>query len=334
MKVIIPLAGLGTRMRPYTWSRAKALLHVAGNTVIGHLLELMSPITTEEVIFVVGYKGDQIEAWIREHYPHLDSRFVTQEDQLGQAHALWLCREFMDEGELVIAFGDGIVQARYAALPDPEADVVTLVEEVENPRKFGVVAADEAGWVTEIIEKPDHDRYRQAIAGIHWFRHGRILRHALDTVIREDRQTKGEYYLVDAYHVLMEQGVKIRAKEVEFWLDAGNPENILNSNRRLLGMGYNSSPDAIDRSYAEDFTVLPPVFLHDDAVIDSCVIGPYVSVGAGAVLKNSVIRNSVIDAGAQVENCVLDGALVGENARLTGRTKAMFVGDDSRVAVG
>ena len=142
MKVIIPLAGFGTRMRPHTWSRAKPLLNVAGNTIIGHLLNLMAEITTEEVIFVVGYKGDEIEAWIREHYPHLDAHFVVQEEALGQAHAIWMCRDFLDEGEVLIAFGDGIVDAKYMEIAEPGVDGVILVQEMEDPRTFGVVVAD------------------------------------------------------------------------------------------------------------------------------------------------------------------------------------------------
>jgi glucose-1-phosphate thymidylyltransferase len=333
MKVLIPLAGFGKRMRPYTWSRAKPLLQVAGKTVIGHLLDSMSDLTTEEVIFVVGYKGDQVKNWISEHYPHLDSHFVVQEELLGQAHALWLCRDFMDEGELVIVFGDGIVGTRYNELADPSVDVVMLVQEVEDPRKFGVVATDEGGFVTQLIEKPDHDRYRQAIAGVHWFKHGRLIREALDKVIADGRMTKGEYYLADAYQVLLEQAAKIRAKEVVFWLDAGNPENILDTNERLLSLGYGSD-DAIDRSYAEDFTVLPPVFIHDDAEVDSCVIGPYVTIGPQAKVKNSIIKNSIIDAGAIIKDCHLDGALIGENTKVTGRRKSLFLGDDSIVDIG
>jgi glucose-1-phosphate thymidylyltransferase len=333
MKVIIPLAGFGKRMRPYTWSRAKPLLHMAGKTVIGHLLDYMDEITTEEVIFVVGYKGEQIEAWIREHYPHLDSHFVLQEELLGQAHALWLCRDFMDEAELVVAFGDGIVGTRYPEIGDGTADVVMLVQQVADPRKFGVVATDEQGFVTELIEKPDHDRYRQAIAGIHWFRHGRTLRHALDTIIQQKRMTKGEYYLADAYQVLLEEGVKVRAKETVFWLDAGNPENVLDTNERLLSLGYGSK-DAIERSYAEDFTVLPPVFIHETAVIDSSVIGPYVSIGPGANIQNCIIKNSIIDTGAQLENCLLDAALIGENTKVTGKRTRLFLGDDSIVEIG
>lgn len=333
MKVIVPLAGLGTRMRPYTWSRAKPLLHVAGKTVIGHLLDYMRDITTEEVIFIVGYKGEQVKAWIQTHYAHLDSHFVVQEQLLGQAHALWLCRDYMDEGELVVAFGDGIVGTRYNELADAEADVVMLVQAVADPRNFGVVATDEHGFVKELIEKPDHDRYRQAIAGIHWFRHGRLLRQALDTVIQEGRQTQGEFYLADAYQVLLEQGLKVRAKEVVFWLDAGNPENILDTNQRLLSLGYGSA-NAIDRSYGGDFTVLPPVFLHEEAEVDGSVIGPYVSIGPGAVIQNCIIKNSIIDAGARLENCLLDGALIGENSKVSGKRTSLFLGDDSIVDIG
>jgi glucose-1-phosphate thymidylyltransferase len=333
MKVIIPLAGFGTRMRPHTWSRAKPLLNVAGNTIIGHLLNLMADITTEEVIFVVGYKGDEIEAWIREHYPHLNAHFVVQEEALGQAHAIWMCRDFLDEGEVLVAFGDGIVDARYTEIAEPGVDGVILVQEMEDPRTFGVVVTDENDVVHDFIEKPSTMEHKQVLAGIYWFKNGRTLHNAIQTIIEQDRRTKGEFYLVDAYHVMLEQGAVIKAKPTVFWLDAGKPDFMLSTNQKLLALGYGTD-DAIDRSYAEDFTALPPVFLHETAVIDQCVIGPFVSIEAGATVKNSVIRNSIIDAGAYIENCVLDGALIGENARIIGQPKAMFIGDNSNVEVG
>jgi glucose-1-phosphate thymidylyltransferase len=333
LKIIIPLAGYGTRMRPFTWSRPKALLNVAGNTVIGHLMNLMSAVTEREeseVIFVVGYKGEEIEAWIREGYPQLNVHFVVQEEALGQAHAIWLCRDFMDENEVLIAFGDGIVDADYEDIPEPSVNGVCLVQPVEDPRKFGVVAVNEAGFITDFIEKPATMEHKLAIAGIYWFSDGRQLRQALDTVIREKRQTKGEYYLADAYQVLLQQGARIITKPTRFWLDAGNPENVLHSNARLLSLGYGTS-DVIERSYAEDFTVLPPVFLHESAVVDSSVIGPYASIEANVTIRNAIVRNSIVDAGAHVESCILDGALIGENVRITGKSKSVFIGDDSIV---
>jgi glucose-1-phosphate thymidylyltransferase len=330
MKVIIPLAGFGARMRPHTWSRPKPLLQVAGHTVIGHLLDRLAPITNGEVVFVVGYKADEIEAWIRHHYPHLDSHFVIQEEALGQAHALWLCRDFLGEGEALVAFGDGIVDADYPAISDTEADGVCLVQEMEDPRKFGVVVTDEDNRITAFIEKPKTAEHKQVIAGIYWFRNGRVLRDALDTVIREKRMTKGEYYLADAYQVLLQQGTVLEAKPCHHWLDAGNPENILSTNARLLGIGFHSD-DLIERSYVEDFTALPPAYLHESARVDASVIGPYVSVGANVTIKNAIVRNSIIDEGAVIENCILDGALIGQRAHVHGQSLQMFVGDDSIV---
>ncbi|RMG90545.1 MAG: nucleotidyltransferase [Chloroflexi bacterium] len=317
-------------MRPLTWSRPKPLLSVAGHTVLGHLLDMMADITTDEVIFVVGYKGDEIEAWIKEYYPDLVSRFVLQPEALGQAHAIWQCRDYLDDSEVLIAFGDGVVEADYMSINHTDADAVCLVQEVDDPRKFGVVAVDDDGYVTEFIEKPDNMAHKLAIAGIYWFRNGRLLRQALEKVITDNRQTNGEFYLADAYQILLAQGVRIATKPVTLWLDAGNPENVLETNARLLSLGY-ASEDAIERSYAEDFTVLPPVFIHESAVVEAAVVGPYVNIEAGAVVRQAIIRNSIIEAGACVENCVLENAIVGRRAVVRGRFQSCFISDDSTV---
>ena len=333
MKVIILLAGYGTRLRPHTWSRPKPILRVAGNTVVGHLLDLLTDLTTEEVIFVVGYRGDQIEAWIRENYPHLDSRFVVQEQALGQAHAVWLCREYMDEGDVLLAFGDGIVEADYSNMADPSADGVFLVKEVEDPRRFGVSVLDEEGYIRDFIEKPPTMEHRLAIAGIYWFRNGRYLSEAVDRVIKSDRKTLGEYFMADAYQIMIEQGAKLRTMQVQQWADAGTREAILHTNQRLLGAGHGSQ-DALERGYADGFTVVPPVYIHPSADIEASVIGPYATIEANVKVRNSVIRDSIIDPGAEIRDAVLENALVGENADVTGHGKALFVGDNSSVDLG
>jgi glucose-1-phosphate thymidylyltransferase len=317
-------------MRPHTWSRAKPLLNVAGNTVIGHLLNHMSAITDQEVVFVVGAHGEAVQSWIHQRFPQLDAHFVIQKEPLGQAHALWLCRHFMDSEELLIAFGDGIVEADYVNIPDQEADVVCMVQQVEDPRTFGVAVVNEAGYVTQFIEKPESVEHKLAIAGIHWFRRGEILQNALQTVIREERMTKGEYYLTDAYDVLLENGTEVITKPVTFWVDAGKPNYMLEANAHLLSLGYGTD-DAIDRSYAEDFTVVPPVFIHESATVYGSVIGPYANIEANVSIRNSVVRNSLVDAGSHVEDCVLDGALIGENCKIIGQSLAPFVGDNSVV---
>jgi glucose-1-phosphate thymidylyltransferase len=328
MKVIILLAGYGTRMRPHTWSRPKPLLKVAGNTVVGHILDMMDKITTEEVIFVVGYKGDQIEAWIRENYPELDTHFVIQEEALGQAHAVWLCREFLQDGDVVVAFGDGIIEADYANFANSDLDAVLLVQEVEDPRRFGVAVLNEAGYVIDLIEKPPTKEHKLAIAGINWFRSGAQLYQAIDTILKEGRQTLGEYFMVDAYKVLLEQGAKMKTMLLNQWADAGTPQAILSTNARLLSAGF-ATTNALERGFEDGFTVLPPVYIHPEADIEAAVIGPYASIDKNVRIRNAVVRNSIVDPGAQIEDCILDESLIGENARVTGQCQALFVGDDS-----
>ncbi len=336
MKVIILLAGYGTRMRPHTWSRPKPLLKVAGNTVVGHLLDLMHEITTEEVIVVVGYRGEQIENWIRKNYPDLNVKFVVQEEAKGQAHAVWLCKEYLqDDGEVLVAFGDGVVEAAYTEIAEQgaDSDAVFLVKEVEDPRRFGVVVLNGDGYITEFIEKPPTMEHRLAIAGIYWFKSSVYLYRALDTIISEKRKTLGEYFMADAFQVMLEQDAKLRTMMVDQWADAGNPDAILQTNARLLAVGY-ASQDALERSYAEGFTVIPPVYIHPTADIDAAVIGPHASIDADVRITNAVVRNSIIDTGAEIDNCVLESALVGEKAKVSGRGKALFVGDNSFVDLG
>ncbi len=335
MKVIILLAGYGTRMRPHTWSRPKALMKVAGNTVIGHLLDEMQDVLTEEVIFVVGYRGEQIREWIDHHYPHLKTHYVFQETALGQAHAVYLCRSFLeDESDVVVAFGDGVVRANYAdfaATAGDDADAVFTTKTIDDPRPFGVTVKDEAGYVTQFIEKPDTTDNKECAVGINWFRSSRYLLTALETIIKENRQTKGEFYMADAYEVMLENNAKIRTMPVEYWLDAGKPGHILDSNRQLLGHGTGVTPNALERGYGEAFTVIPPVFIHESADIEASVIGPYTHIDANVTIRGSVIRNSIIDPGASVEDCVLDQALIGEQATVKGHSAGMFVGDKSTI---
>jgi glucose-1-phosphate thymidylyltransferase len=320
-------------MRPHTWSRPKPLLKVASNTVIGHILDQMREITTEEVIFVVGYGGDQIEQWIQENYSHLDTHFVVQEEALGQAHAVWLCRDYLDDGDVVVAFGDGIIEADYANLNKPAADAVFLVQEIEDARRFGVAVLNDDGYVVELIEKPPTTQHKLAIAGINWFRRGQQLFEATDTIIKSGRKTLGEYFMIDAYQVLLENGAKIRTEFLKQWEDAGTPQALLQTNARLLSAGY-ASYETLERAFAESFAVVPPVYVHPSAEISESVIGPYTSVEANAKITNSVIRNSIIDPGAVISNCVLENTLIGENAEVTGRAKALFVGDNSKVEIG
>jgi glucose-1-phosphate thymidylyltransferase len=218
-------------------------------------------------------------------------------------------------------------------MPNPEVDAVILVEKVEDPRRFGVAVLDEDGFITGFIEKPPTMEHKMAIAGINWFRSGRRLFEATDQILKHNRQTLGEFFMVDAYQVMLENGAKMRTMQLNQWADAGTPEAILETNSRMLAVGYGSY-EALERSFSENFTLIPPVYMHDSVIADASVIGPYVSIGPGVTLTNVVVRNSIIDQGAVLENCILDGALIGENAKVSGRAKSLFIGDNSTVDIG
>lgn len=323
MKIIIPLAGQGTRIRPLTFSRPRALLHVSGNTILGHSLNLMADLLEHEVIFVLGYKGEMVEEWVRENFPNLQATFVWQTGA-GQVDALCQCREFMTDEDLLVVSGDVIVQTRYQHIAETEADVVCLLDKVERKGTLGVAAVDAAHHIVQFTDDetmPDV----HTVAGIYWFRQGTILRDALASVMENGRTE-----LLDACKSLLAGGTAIEAKFAHFGIQVFDPLSLFHANERLLGLGYGTD-DIIDRSYAEDFTALPPVFVHDAAEIDSCVLGPYVSIGADAVVRNSIIRNSIIEEGAVVEDCLLDGAVVGRNGRVRGKFKSMIVSDESVV---
>lgn len=233
---------------------------------------------------------------------------------------------------MAVAFGDGIFDTDYKNLANPEADAVLLVQEVEDPRRFGVAVLDEEGYVTTLIEKSQTMEHRMGIAGVMWFRSGRMLYEAIDTIIRQNRQTLGEYFMVDAYQVMLEKGARFRTMNLSLWADAGTPQSLLETNAVLLSRGRDT-PGAVERGIWEGFVVIPPVYLHPAASIESAVIGPYVSVEASVKISNAVIRYSIIDAGAQLENCMLENSLIGENAQVCGRVNSIFVGDNSIVRV-
>ena len=323
MKIIIPLAGQGTRIRPLTFSRPRALLPVSGNRILGHSLNLMADLLEHEIIFVLGYKGEMVEAWVRENFPDLRATFVWQTG-VGQADALWQCRDFMTDEDVLVVSGDVIVQTRYLQIAETNADVVCLLDRAERIGTLGVATVDASNHITQFTDDETTPN-AHTVAGIYWFRHGSILRDALEVGM-----ANGRTELLDACKSLLAGGTAIEAKFAHFGIQVFDPLSLFHANERLLGLGYGSD-DAIDRSYAEDFTALPPVFVHDSAEVDSCVLGPYVSIGADAVVRNAIIRNSIIEEGAVVQDCLLDGAVVGRNGRVIGQFKSLFISDESSV---
>ncbi len=330
LKIIIPMAGFGTRLRPHTWSRPKPLLSAAGDTILGHVLKLLRTAPgaeNAEFVFIVGWLGDQVQAYMQAEYPKVHTHFVQQKELKGQSHAIAQAREYI-KGPTLIIFVDTVVETDFSKLDKEAADAVAWVKVVEDPRRFGVAELDPGGLVRGLIEKPSDMKNNLAVVGIYYFKRGEDLLAAVDEQMQKGVLTKNEFFLADAIDMMLKKGLKMRVQMVDEWLDAGLPETVLETNRRLLEKGRDNSSEARKRT---GVTIKPPVHIHPDATVENSTLGPYVSIGRGSVVRNSTIEDAVIEREAIIENCVLKSSLIGERSRVRGMKGKVNVGDDSQV---
>ncbi len=332
IKVVIPMAGLGTRLRPHTWSKPKQLVSVAGKAVLDHVLDTLSSLQAPqeiELVNIVGYLGDQISEHVRSHYPHLVAHFVIQEDPKGQSHAIKLAEKHLS-GPMLMVFADTLIKTDLSFLENETAEAVVWVKPVEDPRRFGVAELGDDGLVKRLIEKPKDLSNNLALVGFYFFKEAKDLLSAIDEQMARKHQLKGEYYLADAVNIMLERGLKMRAQIVDVWLDAGTPEAILETNRYLLANGQDNTQVAAQRS---EVVISPPVFIHPSAKVQGSIIGPNVSIGAGCVVENSIITDSILEDEAQAYTVILESSLVGRRAILRRRAGVINAGDNTEVTI-
>ncbi len=325
MKVVIPMAGYGTRLRPHTYSRPKPLITIAGQPMLKHLLDSLAVLDIDEYIFIVGYLGDQLEHYIRQTY-RFKATFVQQKELSGQSPAIYLTREHLS-GPTLLLFADTLFKADLSVIKNTTADAIAFVKEVDDPRRFGVVETDPDGRITRFIEKPESLDNRQVIIGLYYLRDASQMLRAIETQFEQQRMTRGEYYIADAFQIMIEQGANFRTHPVQTWLDTGKPETVLETNRYLLENGFDNSAQAV----VPGVSIIPPVNIHTEARVARAVIGPHVTIAAGCEITDSIIRDSVIEEGAQVVSAQISGSLIGRGARVVGHTHTLIVGDHSTV---
>jgi glucose-1-phosphate thymidylyltransferase len=325
MKVIIPLAGLGTRLRPHTYTKPKPLINVAGKPMLAHILDQFRGLDVEEYIFIVGYLGDQIEKYVSQQYG-FKARYVTQYEMLGQAHALWLCRDYVN-GPVFMVFGDTYFEADLSGVRGGPPDSIAYVQEVLDPRRFGVAVLGADGYVERFVEKPSSMENRLAVIGMYYFTDGPALMQACGELMDKRIQTKGEYFLTDAINLMIAKGQRFVTQPAKEWRDTGKPETVLDTNRYLLKNGSDNS----DQITYPNSVIIPPVNIHPSAIIEESVIGPYATIGADCKITRSIIRDSIIDAEAEIVETIMDQSLVGKEAIVQGRYRQFNVGDSAMV---
>lgn len=322
MHVVIPVAGLGTRLRPHTWSKPKPLVTVAGKPILGHVLDRLLRLPLERVVFVTGYLGEQIEEFVREHY-QFDAIFVEQPEPLGQSHALLQAKGLIDGATLVV-FPDLIFDADLESLLECRWDGVIFVKEVDDPRRFGVVIVED-GRIVRLVEKPRTPVSHLAVVGVYYFRDFAALIKAIEQQIAEERRRGNEYYLAEAIQILIDRGATIVAQPVSVWEDCGTVEALLQTNRFLLDRQAGPQP-----SFPTS-VVVPPVVIDPTATIEHAVVGPYVSIGPQAMVSHAIVTDSIIDEGATIEGVMLHRSIVGRRARVVGDFLRVNVGDSSEI---
>ena len=334
LKIVIPMAGWGTRMRPQTWSKPKPLVSVAGKTALDHLLEMFDsipdPQSAEYIFIVEPYLGElQIPAFMQAHYPGLKVHYVVQSAMRGQSDALWLARQHLT-GPIIMCFSDTLIETDFSFLANESLDGIAWAKTVPDPRRFGVAEVDKKGRVTHLIEKPETRDNNLAVVGCYYFKSSEALISAIEEQTRRGISLKGEYFLVEAINIMLERGAQFRTQKVTVWLDTGTVEATLETNRYLLEHGRENSANHV----GEDVRINRPVFIHPTAKIVNSTIGPHVSIGANCAITDSKIENSILEEGVDVNAAALSSSFIGLQAKVEGRgvedqPMMLNVGDNS-----
>jgi glucose-1-phosphate thymidylyltransferase len=325
MKVIIPLAGKGTRLRPHTHITPKPMLKIAGKPVIDYVMEDLQRLgDVEQVIYITGHLKEKVEAYARAKYP-FDAVFIEQKVQDGTAGAVALAREHVDQPVFII-FVDTIFDADLSVVKRTDADGIIWVKTVEDYQRFGVVVSDAGGNMTRIVEKPKEPVSKRANIGLYYIRNWKLLYEGIDWTLTQPKN-KGEYYLTDAFQYMIDHGARIKVIDVEGWYDAGEQGTLLETNATMLRRGRARKPAQVPAGV----TIVDPVYVEDGVILAESTIGPNVSIGAGSRVERSTLRDAIVGTESVVTNSTLAQSMIGDGARVEGVRGSVNVSDHSVV---
>lgn len=328
MKIIIPMAGMGTRMRPHTLTIPKPLIVLAGKSIVQRLVEGISKVCAEpidEIGFVIGNFGEKVEKSLVKIAASVgaNAKIYYQEQALGTAHAVWCAAESLS-GKTVVAFADTLFFADFKI--DENTDSIIWVQKVKNPQSYGVVTTDTSGLISGFVEKPAEFVSDLAIIGIYYFKEGEKLKKELNYIIDNKIIKSGEFQLTTALENLRNKGLKFLPGEVEEWLDCGNKDITVNTHKRILAKVPEASYLS-KSSEIKDSTIIQPCFIGNDVKISNSVIGPFVSVGEKSIISNSIIKNTIIQNQTEIDSICVHNSIIGSNTKISGKPFDVSIGD-------
>jgi len=330
MKAIIPVAGAGTKLRPHTYTQPKALIPLAGKTVLSIIIEQIEEAGISEVIFIVGYLGDKIRDYVKHNHPNLKAHFVHQTDRQGIGHAIRMTKNIVNNEEVFVMLGDTICEYDIkAVMQNPNS--MLGVRKVDDPRHFGVAELDENGKIIHVVEKPQIPKSNMALVGLYKIKETEQMFQCLEANVKQGLRSHGEYSLTDALDCMIKLGVKFQCFKVDSWFDCGKKDTLLESNATLLKK-FGSNVD--EKHQFENTVFIHPVSVGSGCDIKNSIIGPNVSIGENTTINYSIIKQSIIGSYSNLFDIVLDNSLIGSDTGIKGETRTLNIGDNTDIDLG
>ncbi|MCX6202611.1 MAG: sugar phosphate nucleotidyltransferase [Bacteroidetes bacterium] len=330
MKAVIPVAGAGTKLRPLTYTQPKALIPIAGKTILSHIVDQLRDAGITEFIFIVGYLGEKIQDYVKQTYPNLTTHFVYQNERQGTGHAVELTKKLIGDEPIFVALGDTICEFDVKEIID-SPDSMIGIRKVDDPRDFGVATIDENGFIEHLVEKPAIPKSNMALVGLYKINETAVLFECLQQLFVENITTRGEYNLTDALACMIQKGTRFRSFKVANWFDCGKKESILETNATLLKKMGGHVPAA---DIYKDTIIIHPVSIAEGCTISNAIIGPHVAIGPNTTITQSIIRDSIIGGYTNLHEVVLDNSLIGSDASVKGLSRSLNIGDNTEIDFG
>ncbi len=330
MKAIIPVAGAGTKLRPHTYTQPKALIPLAGKTILSIIVDQLHEAGINEFIFIVGYLGEKIQDYVKANYPDLTCHFVYQNERYGTGHAIDLSKEIVGDDEVLIVLGDTIAEYDVKAMIKSPFSVLA-VKKVDDPRNFGVAEIEEDDFISRVVEKPAIPKSNMALVGIYKIIETHALFICLKKVIEKAERSATVLSLTDALECMIQNGVKFKSVRVHTWFDCGKKETLLKSNATLL---KKFGGKVVGMEKFENTIIIPPVSIAEGCDIKNSVIGPNVSIGENTILNYTIVKESIIGAFSKLYDVVLDDSLIGSDTGIKGETRSLNIGDNTDIDLG